>query len=255
MALWRLLGYQGGWIWEKLGPPLKQAQTCIAPLENPRWTVRSCCCCFRTRSWLGVSEGRGGSVARQLLAKLSRGGGAAWRPSDASRGGGVASMWQLGARGGASWCGPGSGAAPRLSRASFGGAVEGPRLVSVSRRAVHHNMNEAEGLRQRRPVRPQVLTEENAAQAVKDSRCVGGLCCSPGLSAFPLPGEDGRHHRGFRKGRRFGGRHRLFPPAPLTDNNTVGGPRLERREQFSFRTSRGERGGGGEGDSTERDKR
>uniref|UniRef100_A0A6B2F4S0 Adipocyte plasma membrane-associated protein n=1 Tax=Bothriechis nubestris TaxID=1766655 RepID=A0A6B2F4S0_9SAUR len=30
-------------------------------------------------------------------------------------------------------------------------------------------MNEAEGLRQRRPVRPQVLTEENAAQAVKDS--------------------------------------------------------------------------------------
>ncbi|KAL7987243.1 hypothetical protein Chor_006162 [Crotalus horridus] len=78
-------------------------------------------------------------------------------------------MWQPGARGGVSWCGPGSGAALRFSQASFGGAVERPWLVSVSRRDVHRNMNEAEGLRQRRPVRPQVLTEENAAQAVKDS--------------------------------------------------------------------------------------
>ncbi|XP_034283337.1 adipocyte plasma membrane-associated protein isoform X1 [Pantherophis guttatus] len=32
-------------------------------------------------------------------------------------------------------------------------------------------MNEADGLRQRRPARPQVLTDENAAQASKDSRC------------------------------------------------------------------------------------
>lgn len=174
MALWRLLvGYQGGWIWETLGPLLKQAQTCAAPLEHSRWLARSCH--SGTRWWLDVSEGRGGRLAPQLLGKLSRGGGASWRPSDASRGGGVASVWQplkqAGARGGASRCGPGSGAVPRLSPACLGGGVGPPRLISVSRRAIHRNMNEADGLRQRRPARPQVLTEENAAQAGKDSRC------------------------------------------------------------------------------------
>lgn len=173
MALWRLLvGYQGRWIWETSGPPLKQAQTSAAPLEHPRWLARSCH--SRTRWWLGVSEGRGGCLAPQLLGKLSRGGGASWRPSGASQGGGVASVWQplkpAGARGGASRCGPGSGACPRLSPAILGGWLGPPRLSSVSRWTIHRNMNEADGLRQRRPARPQVLTEENAAQAGKDNR-------------------------------------------------------------------------------------
>lgn len=42
-------------------------------------------------------------------------------------------------------------------------------------------MNEAEGLRQRRPFRPQVITEDSPAQEAKEGRW--------GLGAVPLDGE------------------------------------------------------------------
>nr|XP_028580846.1 adipocyte plasma membrane-associated protein [Podarcis muralis] len=42
------------------------------------------------------------------------------------------------------------------------------RFSSVTPRGDGGNMNEAEGLRQRRPIRPQVITEDNTAQETKD---------------------------------------------------------------------------------------
>lgn len=60
-------------------------------------------------------------------------------------------------------------------------------------------MNEAEGLRQRRPLRPQVITEDSPAQEAKEGRWVPGGAAGPRPGPAPgaLPGRAPAGH-GYR---------------------------------------------------------
>lgn len=165
MAPWRLLwGHHEGWstiVWMAVGPSRKRGCDSVASI-GPSWRTGWG---FSLAGWSfgQPGQGRGGARVRPLVNHRGEGGIFGWQPLGEQRQrGGV--LWQRrwgeAAGGGAVWC----------FRACLCGYCA--RFLSGTPRSDPGNMNEAEGLRQRRPIRPQVITEDNTAQESKGGRCV-----------------------------------------------------------------------------------